>query len=354
MERILWSLRYILFIGFAIIFLLFLSIEGSARIITVDDDGEADFAKIQDAIDNSSSGDKIRVFDGMYRENVIIKKSVILEGNASASTIIDGEMKGDCVEVQTNNATISNCTMMNGSTGILLHYSSHCIVNENHVMENRFGIRLLNSSENVITNNICYYNEEAGISLYGSVRNSIQNNDCSFNPDYGISLGADSDNNSLERNTCRSAKLGISLIGYHNMVLYNTIYQNEKGIFISQYASSNSLHYNNIFNNSEYGVSIAFYRNDPVDASHNWWGDETGPYHPGENPNGNGNTVSNHIVFSPWLKEPYSEFDREDDHEDVDWVNILLWIILIFLIGILLVVMYFTFMKVDFIPFVIG
>ena len=38
-----------------------------------------------------------------------------------------------------------------------------------------------------------------------------------------------------------------------------------------------------------------------VDARRNWWGDETGPYHPALNPGGKGGTVGNGVRFDPWL-----------------------------------------------------
>ncbi len=37
-----------------------------------------------------------------------------------------------------------------------------------------------------------------------------------------------------------------------------------------------------------------------INAVNNWWGDSSGPYHPTENPEGTGNSVSNNIDFIPW------------------------------------------------------
>jgi hypothetical protein len=62
------------------------------------------------------------------------------------------------------------------------------------------------------------------------------------------------------------------------------------------------INYNNIANNGAvdgYGV----YNNDDeieIDAKDNWWGDESGPYHPTKNPTGSGDEVSNYVEFEPY------------------------------------------------------
>ncbi len=38
-----------------------------------------------------------------------------------------------------------------------------------------------------------------------------------------------------------------------------------------------------------------------TDARWNWWGHNTGPYHPTLNPNGQGSSVSDNVLFHPWL-----------------------------------------------------
>lgn len=41
-----------------------------------------------------------------------------------------------------------------------------------------------------------------------------------------------------------------------------------------------------------------------VDARTTWWGDASGPFHPTLNPTGQGNGVSDGVLFDPWLEEP--------------------------------------------------
>jgi len=63
--------------------------------------------------------------------------------------------------------------------------------------------------------------------------------------------------------------------------------------------STQEVHFNNIAGNSLYGVLNA--GGGIVDATKNWWGHATGPYHPTANPYGMGNAVSNNVSFTPWL-----------------------------------------------------
>ncbi|GAJ00850.1 unnamed protein product, partial [marine sediment metagenome] len=63
-----------------------------------------------------------------------------------------------------------------------------------------------------------------------------------------------------------------------------------------------SVNYNNFVDNTNYGIynGVA----STIDATNNWWGDETGPYHATANPGvvaNMGDAVSNNVLFSPWL-----------------------------------------------------
>ena len=65
-----------------------------------------------------------------------------------------------------------------------------------------------------------------------------------------------------------------------------------------------TFHHNFISGNS--GQTIG-YTTDPglIDARNNWWGHESGPYHPTRNPFGQGDTIlSDSVLFEPWLLTP--------------------------------------------------
>ena len=70
--------------------------------------------------------------------------------------------------------------------------------------------------------------------------------------------------------------------------------------------SSPTIYYNNINDNIWYGAANID-STITIDATNNWWGDATGPYHPTANPGGLGNWVSDYVDFDPWLTSPGAE-----------------------------------------------
>jgi len=187
-----------------------------ATIIYVPDD----YAKIQWAINNASDGDTIIVRDGIYYENLIINKSIILKSeNGSANCIIDGNNSGSVIvikadevtiegftiknagnygkgiKIMSNNNVIKNNTILNNLDGIYLTSSSNnSIINNKIALNNLNGIELWNSSNNIIINNIISNNHD-GILLWYSSNNIIANNIIALNNDDGIDFRCSSNNN---------------------------------------------------------------------------------------------------------------------------------------------------------------
>lgn len=125
---------------------------------------------------------------------------------------------------------------------------------------------------------------------------SIVSNDVR-NFTYGIKLGTDT-------------ATGSSLTA---VVGANTITMNDIGILVG-YGFTNGIHKNNIFNNVNYGLQNI--GSDLVNATLNWWGNETGPYHPVDNPGGTGDNVSDNVDFSDWLTSKWSNQVWVDDFYD--------------------------------------
>lgn len=54
------------------------------------------------------------------------------------------------------------------------------------------------------------------------------------------------------------------------------------------------------------GITIGgtFFPPVDIEAGNNWWGSPTGPFNPDKNPEGTGDSVSDFVIFTPWLGEP--------------------------------------------------
>ena len=114
-----------------------------------------------------------------------------------------------------------------------------------------------------------------------------------------------------------AAKCGGGICNWHFevTVMFNTIRNNVAlyfggGYYCNDGYPGQSILCNNIEDNVNYGV----YNADTsmlLDAENNWWGDVTGPYHPTMNPNGQGDWVSDHVDYDPWLDHPFGIEEEE-------------------------------------------
>ncbi len=110
---------------------------------------------------------------------------------------------------------------------------------------------------------------------------------------------------SLRRTTIeRTYGSGLHLnnsVGEH-IVERNNLAENRVGILAQNQASTVVLTANLIQGNTDFGVRNQ--NSADVDARGNWWGHETGPRHAALNPEGQGDTVSDGVLFEPWRTTP--------------------------------------------------
>jgi hypothetical protein len=114
-------------------------------------------------------------------------------------------------------------------------------------------------------------------------------------------------NASIDHNWIAGWENGVyvaSSVAKGSLITGNTISNNGgSGVLIGSGVNASNLivDYNDFFGNTGFGV----FNNGTniLDARSNWWGAESGPYHPVLNPCGTGNRVSDNVLFEPFLTQ---------------------------------------------------
>lgn len=236
-------------------------------ILYVGGDGPGNYSMIQSAINNASNGDIVFVFNGIYHENIIVTKTIILIGEDKNTTIIDGNVTGDVVSIIADGVNISGFTVQNsGNTpmidaGIEVHSDNNSII-ENIVAHNGdygVGIYLNESSNNHISNNIIYENGNEGIYLERSTYNLIQDNEIFSNGHCSIVASNSRFNTIVKNDMYENHDAAVSLWpgSMYNEIAWNTIHGNPySGMGIWEEADHNTIHNNHFYNNTQYGIKI--------------------------------------------------------------------------------------------------
>lgn len=233
---------------------------------------------IQDAVNSAVSGDVILVKPGTYKENILVTKDgleISSESGNPKDTIIEPyDPNADVLTVEADNITVKGFTISGADvncSGICLHQSKNCLLENNRLIDNSYGIYLYYSLKNNILNNVIsnsdngIYFEESdynsitgnkvsrchyGIFLMSSKNNRVSKNIVTENRDCGI-LSMASNSNSYSGNTVSDNHRGIHFgSSDSNTLSENFITSNEvNGLFVCP-RSDNNLIYDNFFNNT--------------------------------------------------------------------------------------------------------
>ena len=222
------------------LFLILVCIAGVKAEIVVPDD----FASIQAAIDNASSGSIIVVKDGVYKENIVIRKPITLVSkNGASKCIIKALNHRNALKIEASNVKISGFTIKGSgnftinSYALIVSDAKNVTVSNNVIKKNFHGIALINTTNSIIENNVIVENN-LGVSIFTSkgiyLRNSSKN----------LIL-----NNIVEKN-----HVGMVLKRSYNNTIKNNLfkdnsYRNHKGVYLDS-SNKNILENNRFINNS--------------------------------------------------------------------------------------------------------
>ncbi|KAA0004586.1 MAG: hypothetical protein FE039_03135 [Thermoplasmata archaeon] len=158
------------------------------------DDGEWNGTSIQRAIENATKGDIIYVGNGTYVEAITVNKEVTIRSEYGyENTIIrsiSGEEENDlgAITINSDNVTIENLTVTNGSIGIYIYNATNVTIDGCNISLNLDGIRVYNSSDCSITNCHSHNNSGHGVRLCRSYNCRVLNCIFGYNEDNEITL----------------------------------------------------------------------------------------------------------------------------------------------------------------------
>ena len=261
--------------------------------------GPGNYSKIQDAIDNSSDGDTIFVYDDSspYYENIVIDKTINLIGENKNTTIIDGKNLSFVVIISADNVKISGFTIQNSkNVGIKLLSSFNTIfgniikncgkddgraiyanppaeyntISENLLIDNDLGISIWGMTavltNYTITNNTILNCYTTGIVL-GGTEDCVVSGNTIFNHNLvndercsGIYVTYLCIRNIISENTivkpanvCKGIMIDESC--YQNSIYENTITDHMWGMWLGRGFYDNQIYKNNVVNNT-YGMYL--------------------------------------------------------------------------------------------------
>ena len=221
------------------------------------------YSSITEALHVSNEGDTIVVKNGVYKENIVINKSVQLIGENQP--IIDGNYRGDVVRIEADKAVIRGFTIIKSGgdlrkdeSGIKLVNSEGVTIEGNMLEDVIIGFYLFSSPGNTIRNNTSFGRADStteetngnGIHLWKSPNNtivgnhikkhrdgiyvefspgnSIRDNHCKNNVRYGLHYMY-SDNNRFEGNTFERNGTGSALMYSKNIILKKNTFKDNLG-----------------------------------------------------------------------------------------------------------------------------
>jgi parallel beta-helix repeat protein len=284
----------------------------------VQDDGDFNCTTIHEAIDAAISGETILVYPGTYNEDIRIGEALTVRSTDGAeATIIDGTGSYIVIishsDVTFEGFTVTNPDYAGGAdaSGILVE-----AISPDYVLVD--NIQILN---NIVTQ---VRSETGTPSMYGATGVNIGHGPLSnivisgnaitniHNPDgalvdhtCGINVWDGADNVVISNNSISDIKFNGIILQYANDVQIenNTITECKVGILVDPFEGATvsvTINYNDIVDNKEYGVRNTMV-GVTIDATNNWWGDASGPYHATTNLDGLGNAVSDNVNYTPWL-----------------------------------------------------
>ena len=121
----------------------------------------------------------------------------------------------------------------------------------------------------------------------------------------------------VHNNTLIDLGRGLTAVGTKDLTVeHNTILGGSEGLYfgrlwsgqyqLGDWCNGTVVRNNNIIGQGIFGANATYGQVSPIDARYNWWGADSGPFHPVTNSKGAGSNVSDTVTFANWLAKMVS------------------------------------------------
>ena len=244
---------------------LFLEAKAYASIIMVGPTQK--FKTIQSAIDISKTGDTVLVHPYIYKEHIIISKSIKLIG--IKRPVIDGDNKGHIISILARDVELSGLDIINSGkdfansdAGIFCSKKAISIMIKDNMIKNSLWGIWVDASLNIkIIGNKIYGLKDRmsqrrgnGIHLFNVKFAKVISNYIESTRD-GIYV-FDSSESKLNGNTIRNLRYGIHYMHSNNNDMNNNLIENNTVGFALMFSRNLNINYNKIYNNKKNGILL--------------------------------------------------------------------------------------------------
>jgi parallel beta-helix repeat protein len=245
------------------------------------------YGQIQDAIDNATYGDDIKIASGTYQENIIITQQLTLDwhgsdilGSDTGIPIIDGGGIGIVILIRIPGTRIERLAITNSGNTDLdagIYLGEECTditILDNEITECFYGIWVkrytVKETNHEIRNNYIANITDQGILISLSDGNSIYDNTVTNCGLHGIHL-LDCNENRIKQNICTHSDFGLIIdVGIENEIENNICQYNNQYGFIVVNTQKTVITNNNFMDN---GIGQATWINCRGDKwFQNYWG----------------------------------------------------------------------------------
>lgn len=246
------------FIPMSIGYNIKMSIKSRDRnILYVGGSGPGNYSKIQEAIDNSSNGDTVFVYNGVYEEHLDVDKSIKIIGEDKFTTIINNSI----IDINKPHVffygfTVQDVVLFSISNSS--YYPSYNNTIKGNIFKSNYQFRgaisIYNSSNNIVTNN-SFFNTGLYLSNVNHLHNIVYNNTVNNKPlvyfedtsdkvieNAGQAIFVRCNNMTIESQEICYTAVGIQMINTNNCIfINNTISNNSYGILLDNSSNNNIL-----------------------------------------------------------------------------------------------------------------